>query len=325
MGLEYHLFKPALNGVGPSYPIDKPQRFLLNGTKPIKFKVVDEQERPLEGIKINPLILRKTRRTSVSDYTLNTSFFARYLQTQTDASGEATFEWFPNWQQGVVDFTTYGATNFAKSYVYVDIEKYEGLHETTLSRLVPIRGKVVGVDNLPAPGITLEAAGAGLTINPPRPATAKTDAAGNYELLVAPNNIYMVVVTDRQWGSTPQQGFAVYPNTPVDDKDFKLRKATRVFGKVESRQLFGAEFMPRHRVTLYQRGMSLAEVPDVSFPEPEQPSGRQSKSIQPSISHETFADENGNFEFFVGDGDGFQLSSMFNYQIQDCRLTKVTK
>ena len=315
MGLDYHLFKPAQNGVGPSYPIDKPQRFLLNGTKPIKFKVVDEQERPLEGIKIYPLTLRKTPRTSVNNYDLNASFFIRHLQTTTDAQGEATCEWFPSWQQGLVNFTASGSGEFVTSQVFVYLTKPQYIHKTTLTRMVALRGTVTGVDNLPAQGITVTAAGAAMSPNPPKTAIAKTDASGNYELLVAPNCIYMVVVTDQQWASTPQQGFAVYPNTPVEGKNFKLRKATRVFGKVESKptiqptpfQMFGARLFPRQRVTMKQSGISIAEVPSANLPESGRPLGVRGETNRPTISHVTFADEQGNFEFFVGDGESYEL------------------
>ena len=306
VGLDYHLFKPAQKDMGPNYPNDKPQRFVLNGTTTVKFKVVDELGQPQAGIKVYPLILRKTQRTMSNNYDFNASFYSRYLEMYTDANGEATCGWFPSWQDSPVSFSTSGGTGLVHSTFTVD-PRVNDIHERKLNRTVPVRGTVLGIDGLPAAGITISAAGVGLTPNPPKTPDVKTDASGKYELLVAPNQVYIVVVNDRQWGSAPQQGFAVYPNTPVEGKDFKLRKATRVHGSV--RTTFTLKPYPNYRVVLQQVGKSIAEVPDAKFPEPEVPRPGMTRTRKPMITHETFSDANGNFEFFVGDGEQFQFAS----------------
>ncbi len=315
VGLDYHLFKPAQQGIGPNYPNDKPQRFVLNGIKMVKFKVVDDLGQPQAGIKVYPLSLRKTQRTLSNNYDFNASAYSRYLEMHTDDNGEVTCKWFPSWQDTPVTFSTSGGSGLVHSTFSVD-PRVNNVHERKLNRTVPIRGTVIGIDGLPAAGLTISAAGVGLTPNPPRIPDTKTDAAGKYELLVAPNQVYIVVVNDRLWASAPHEGFAVFPHTPVEGIDFKLRKATRIHGSVIVPVWSDVS---NNRVVLQQEGKSVAEVAEAKFPEPEDPYTTVLRKRKPTISRETFSDAEGKFEFFVGDGASFKFlgTSDSDFQIAD--------
>ena len=308
LGLDYHLFKAAQQGVGPEYPTAKPQRFLLQGSKTVKIKVVDDQGQPQEGIKVYPLILQKAARSSTSNYNLNASTFSHYFLTETNASGEVSFNWFPKWQEGSVMFSTAGGTELMHSTFTIESSVMDKVYERKLDRAVAVRGTVVGIDGLPAAGVKVSAAGVGNIQNFPKVPDAVTDEFGMYELRVAPNGVYIVVVNDRRWGSTPQNGFAVYPNTPVEGKDFQLRQATRVHGSV--RTAFNLQPQPNYRLTLMQHGMSIAEVPDANLPQGDPARDVLFRDRRPTILYQTVSDENGNFEFFVGDGERFAFASV---------------
>lgn len=308
LGLDYHLFKAAQQGVGPSYPTDKPQRFLLNGSKALKIKVVDDQGQSQEGIRVYPLLLRKTVRSQASNYDFNASAFSPYLLRQTNANGEVVFDWFPTWQEGAVMMSTAGGTGVLHTTFTIEPTALDKVYERILDRPVAVRGTVIGVDGSPAAGVRISAAGVGNIPNFPRVPDAITDEVGKYELQVAPNGVYIVVVNDRRWGSTPQQGFAVYPNTPVEGKDFKLRKATRVHGSVRAN--FTLKPQPNYRLTLLQHGQSIAEVPDANLPPGEAAWADIFRNRRPSIQYETTSDENGNFEIFVGDGERFDFANL---------------
>ncbi len=300
-GFEYRLFQPAQQGFGAEFSAQSPERLKLSGVSPLKLKMVDDEKRPLKGIKIYPLILRKSVGISQRSSDLNLSLFLRHIQYQTDANGEVSFAWLPSWHKGNFTFMTSGGDELVHSVLYVDPKTSNGTHEAQLDRTVPIRGKVVDVDGKPVKGITISASNEASS----RAETAKTDEQGNYEVLVAPNHIYMVIVKDRQWASATQDGFAVLPKTPVEGKDFKLRKATRIYGKVQSG--FWLADTPNHRVVVLQKGKSLGELKDVKLPEPPLPN-RLLPTARPNDYFETWTDQKGNFELFVGDGEFVRIS-----------------
>ena len=303
-GLDYHLYQPAQQGFGATFSMEKPERFKLDGATSLKLKYVDENDRPLQGIKVNPLILRKSMGANLRTNDLNLSFFSRFTQEQTDANGEVSFGWLPSWQKGLLSFSSSGGEELVHTPANIDPSKSREMQTVQLYKTVPIRGQVVDVDGKPVKGITVSVTGEGST-GTTRGNTSQTDEAGKYEVRVAPNQICLVIVKDRQWASTPQQGFAVYPNTPVEGKDFKLRKATRIYGKVRSG--FWLAEVPKHRVVISQLGKSLGELPDVVLPEP-LPPRKLSPNSRPSDTFEAWTDEKGNFELFVGDGEFVRIS-----------------
>lgn len=300
LGFDYRFYQPEQQGVGQPFPSQKPERFKLSGAKPIKLRLVDDLKQPLKGIKVYPFSLSKSPRINLRSSDLNLSFFLRYIQKQTDANGEVSFEWLPEWQKGRIAFMSSGGEGIFHSTLYVDPSTVRSVQEIQFDRMVAIRGNVVDPDGKPVKGITVSASGASL--GAAKPFDAQTDEKGNYELLVAPKQMYMVIVKDKRWGSTPQQGFAVQPNTPVEGKDFKLRKATRIFGKV--RTGFWLTDVPNHRVVITQVGRPISDF-DIELPDPEPPR-KLDRNARPSTTFEAWTDAKGNFEFFVGDGDFYR-------------------
>ena len=301
LGLDYHLYRLAQRGFGPEFPEDSIERFRLDGASPVKFRIVDDQKRPLEGVHIYPLLLQKAVITNSSLYQLNLSSFYDAVYENSDANGEVTFKWMPSWQKGVVTFQTSGKNSVVRTQVSHDPRLGKDMSEVELELTVPIRGKVIGIDGKPAKGIAVEANGIGYSYSNER-ATTESDELGNYELMVAPNQIYLVIVKDRHWASSPQDGFAVFRNTPVDGKDFTLRKPTRVFGTVRSNDLLRLLTVPNHRVSLDQFGKGLSELGDIQLAKPAIARELRPEYDKPIQNYLTWTDEKGNFEFFVGDG-----------------------
>ncbi len=286
VGFDYRFFQVTQQGLGAVFSVQKPEQFKLEGASPMKLKFIDNEKRPLKGIKVYPLNLRKPGRANLRATDLNLSYFLRFVQEQTDADGEVTFAWLPAWHKGRLSFNSSGGDEFVHSTISVDPSTARGLKEVQLDRTVPIRGNVVGVDGKPSEGIVISATGVG-SAGTSKTTMVQTDEAGNYEVRVAPHQIYMVIVKDKQWASTPQQGFVVHSNTPVEGKDFKLRKATRIFGKVRSG--FWLADVANHKVVISQLGESNSEL-----------GGGRSR---PADTFEVRTDHKGNFELFVGDGE----------------------
>lgn len=301
LGLDYHLYRLAQRGFGPEFPEDAIERFKLDGASPVKLRMVDELKRPLEGVHVYPLMLQKSVITNSSLTPLNLAFFYDAISENSDANGEVTFKWMPSWQKGVVPLVTSGIKSVVHAQVSHDPRLERNVSEVELELTVPIRGKVIGVDGKPAKGIAVEAHGIGYSYSNGR-ATTETDDLGNYELFVAPNQIYLVVVKDGQWVSSPHDGFAVFKNTPVEGKDFTLRKPTRVFGTVRSTELLGLLAVPNHRISLDQIGKGLSELGDIQLAKPTLAKELRPGYDKPIHSYGAWTDDKGNFEFFVGDG-----------------------
>jgi len=109
----------------------------------------------------------------------------------------------------------------------------------------------------------------------------------------------LIAVKDAIWAAAPQTGFAVLPNQPVANRDFVLRKSTRVFGTLTNEQ--SQHPIPNQRVVVYQYGQDLHSMDEVKLPNPGS-SLNSLKWVCPSLVTSTTTDQLGRFEFFLGDG-----------------------
>ncbi|MDA1054208.1 MAG: carboxypeptidase-like regulatory domain-containing protein [Planctomycetota bacterium] len=295
-GLDYRLYSLSraqqadVKAVPPEFPADGVEMLTLNGVTPLTVSVVDDERKLLDGVRAYPWLLKKD--TEPDD--INLSYFTPVFSQKTDATGKTTFNWIPAWQKSPITVWPM-STDFFHSRGDYYPETGSGLLEMRLVRLVPIHGRVVDADEQPVKGITVAARGQGYTSDSGSASTS-TDDQGRYELLVPPDQIYLVVVKDEQWASAPQDGFAVFKNTPVDNRDFTLRKATRVFGTLVEEQ--SQEPIPNERVIVYQYGQDLHSLNGVELPNPE--NSRQ--YVRPMQFFDATTDDQGRFEFALGDG-----------------------
>ncbi len=165
-----------------------------------------------------------------------------------------------------------------------------------LERLIPIRGTVTFPDGKPAVGITVGASGAGYTWDRFHGA-ATTDEVGKYEILAAPNQIYMLYIPDKQWSAPVQSGFVVLPNKEVQPHDFVLQPATRVFGRVLDKAT--QEPQAEQRIYFTQQGIALNDLGEDILPNPE----KSNLWVCPLWQQNARTAEDGKYEFYCGPGD----------------------
>ncbi len=296
VGLDFRLYRVSryqradVNAKPPEFPPEG-ETLTLDGTSPLTVRVVDDDGKPVSGVRLYPWLLRKDR---MSD-SLNLSCFSESFSQHSDEKGETTFAWMPSWQQ--TPLTVWPtAPGFSRLRGDYDPQTGSGRLEMQLDRLVPIRGRVVDADGKPRGDVTIEARGAGYAMDSGSASTL-TDQDGRYELLVPPDQIYLVIVRDDQWAASPHDGFAVRKNEPIEQKDFVLRKATRVFGTLTDEK--SGKPLPDQRVIIYQYGQDLHSMQGVTLPNPE-----NSRSyVRPTQFHNATTDEQGRFEFALGDGE----------------------
>ncbi len=296
-GLDYRVYALSRTAVAdkkavaPEFPVDGPQQLVLDGCQPFKVKVVEATGEPIAGVRLYPWTLRKAGEPD----SLNLSFFTEFLAETTDESGEVDFAWFPHWCHN-------GTTVWPQKEGY---ERIRGNFDPAtsggellmqLNRLVPIRGQVTGHDGKPATGITIAVRGAGRSFNSFM-SSVTSDGEGRYEVLVSPDQIYLLCVQNDRWAAAAQTGFAVWPNQPVEGRDFQLREATRVHGVLVNERT--QQPIPDARVIVYLQGTALYKLPDVDLPNPD----NERYSVQPIIQYYANTNDEGEFEFFLGDGD----------------------
>ncbi|TWU45696.1 Bacterial Ig-like domain (group 1) [Novipirellula aureliae] len=296
VGLDYRVYSlsrlqqaDALAEI-PEFPSDASETLTLEGTSPLKVRVVDDSGEPIANVSTYVWLLQKK---SEANY-LNLSYFTENFAQDTDDDGEVVFNWIPSWQESILQIWP-NTDDFVRSRGTYDPSAGDGTTTIKLERLVPIRGQVTDTDGNPVKGINIVATGAGYTMDDCR-ATTSTDEEGSYELKVAPEQVYLVVAKDDQFASAPHTGFAVRANESIENKDFVLRDATRVFGTLTEEQ--SGELLPNERVVVYQYGTDLHSLDGVELANPE----NSRRWVRPMTVFSEMTNADGQFEVSLGDG-----------------------
>ncbi|MBN70355.1 MAG: hypothetical protein CME32_13865 [Gimesia sp.] len=273
---------------------DHPVRLKLDGAAPLKVKVQSPDGKPLAGIKVYPWLLNKPGEPR--ELNLGSLFYGNHLLEQTtDAEGITVFKWIPHWQkqQLVIWPHTEDYNNVRGTY---HPATGQGLLVMKLARLVPISGQVRQADGTPASGIKVTVVGDGYQIDSFHK-TVTTDDDGRYSLKVSPYMAYLVVAGNQTQASTPRTDFAVMPQQPVTGLDFKLRPATRLYGRVT----LGPQQEPVSGKPIYiiERGRGTVELKEKQKPYIRTPTFK----AQPNLVHTCMTDKNGAYEILVGSGE----------------------
>ncbi len=296
-GLDYQLYSLPRNqfadvkAIPPEFPRDKPEQLVLEGARPLTVQFVNAAGEPLENISIYPWLLHKPNAPD----SLNLSNLTASVSQVSDSRGETTFAWLPKWQQQVIILWP-NADGYEHIRVNFDPSTDQQPVRVTLNRLVPIRGQVVDPEGKPVGDIEIKATGQGRSHNQFRNAT-RTDSNGSYEMELAPHQVYLLTVANEKWVAAPQTGFAVFPDTPLENHNFQLRRPTRVHGRLLNERT--QEPIPNERVIVYQYGTGLHDLPNVELPNPE----NERYAVQPIEQHYATTNELGEFEFQLGDGE----------------------
>lgn len=279
----------------PAIP-DHPIRLTLDGTQPLEVQLKATDGTPIVGAKIYPWLLEKPDQPQ----DLNLSYFMSLVQQTTDASGKVDIAWIPHWQKSPLTIWPQDKEHVIQRGSY-DPKTGEGTLTIKLEKLVPLAGRVTLPDGSPAKGISVSASGKGYQFDSFQ-STTQTDEEGRYVIKAAPDMVYLlvvnnlVVVNGKKWASKPHTGFALLPGKPIENLDFQLCPATRLFGRVT----VGSQHEPvkGQRINVYQYGQAANKIQGVQLPNPE----NKNKWVQPITVQSTSTDENGKFELSVGDG-----------------------
>ena len=275
----------------PEFPLDALETLTLSGASPLTVRVKDMQGTPIPGADTSIWLLGKKNEATV----MNLSYFGDMLAEDTDANGQVSFDWFPNWQKEPVTVWPYVSNYVGERGVYDPVSK-TGVLDIQLQRQIPIRGTVTFPDGKPAANIPVGAFGSGYSFDDFRE-VVMTDETGRYEIMATPNRIYLLCISSKEWSAPTQSGFAVLPGQEVVDHNFTLSPATRVFGQLLNEKT--GEPISGKSVLLQTQGIPLTDMGDDILPNPE----KSRRWVCPLFQQGATTGKDGEFEFFVGVGD----------------------
>jgi hypothetical protein len=274
----------------PDFPSEIAEVLTLEGAAPLTVTLADAEGLPLPGTRTYVWALQKRQ----DGQSLNLSLYYEYLAETSESSGKVAFNWFPAWQEK--NLTLWAtADGFVRTRIPYNPAADAGNAAAQLERLVPIRGTVTFRNGEPAAGIKVQAVGAGYGVDHFH-GDAITDDSGRYEILAAPNQIYLLYVADQKWAASSQSGFALLPGKVVEDRNFVLKPTTKVFGRVLNKAT--GEPVGGKVVALYERGVALHLMGKDILPNP---SNRRTW-VCPSRTIAINSDAEGRYEIFLGEG-----------------------
>lgn len=292
-GLDYQRFRRTMAGGMPvgqnrgflATDVPQPVKLAFQGTRPFKVRVVEAPGNlPIVGVRVCPYDLGKPDRTTISLVKLVDEF-----AVTTNEDGLAAFDWFPQWSTNR-SLRVWSAPETWEKWSFSEEKPIrDDTLELVCMKRVPLTGRVMQADGKPVAGIRIRANGQG-SIRLFR-GDATTGADGQYQILAAPDQAYLLTVVDQKWAAAPHQGFTVLPNTPVSNLDFTLLPATRVFGRVTG-------------------GEEMTPIPNLSFAfvqwsqdnQAINPALARSKALIPRTPRFTKTDQAGRYELFLGPG-----------------------
>ncbi|WP_417735024.1 thioredoxin domain-containing protein [Rosistilla oblonga] len=295
VGLDYAVYahsraqRADLNTPAPEFPTDG-ETLQLAGATPVSVHVTDADGAPIEGARLYPWLLRKQE----SAAELNLSFFADVIGQTTDASGAASFAWMPQWQTAPITLWS-RAEGFAQTRAVYDPAEGDGELKVTLDRLVSVRGKVLDASGKPAPGITIDASGQGYgRVRGRDRTTSATD--GTFELRVPPEQLYMLTIADDAWVADAIPSLAVNAGKSIEGIVLKLRKPTRLTGRLRAGP--SGHALENQTVIVYQYGDALDAIEGATIANPM----NLRIYVRPLIVKNTRTDNEGRYEFLLGNG-----------------------
>jgi RNA polymerase sigma factor (sigma-70 family) len=206
---------------------------VLNGTRSVRVRAVDSSERPVQGIDIVPITIKK--KGKIHSVNLNGS----PVRARSDAQGIAVFDWFPPDIEAGTSFLPLSAAYSAPRWPLLDVSKPDAVVTMQVLRLTRIAGRITKPDGSPGARVRVIAEGAG-TAYPTGSGRARTAAAGTYSMDLPPEQSYMVYVEDDAWAARSRTGVVVREDKPLAGIDLALEKGSVLRGRVT----YGKELRP---------------------------------------------------------------------------------
>jgi hypothetical protein len=228
VGFDYRVVKtPRDDAYQPEWLSELPIRFELGDSQTVQIQLVDTEENPITGTEVYLWLLTKPGEPD----SFNLWYTPTEFHATTDDTGFAEFRGVPDWNVHPLVFWP-NSNQYVHERIEFDPQEHpDGRLTVRLDRLVPVTGRVRFADGRPAPDINVSVAGSDSKSGSLRK-DVRTDGEGNFDIRVAPDQRYMLVVQDQRWAAPAIDGLVVRSDEPVEGLEFELRPSTRVHGRV---------------------------------------------------------------------------------------------
>lgn len=295
VGLDYFAFRrfdePASNvyKLPPDYK--QPLALVLDGTRTVTVRVVDEKGRPMKGVKVTPWYVETPQK---GDH-LNIGGVDEFY-VATDADGRAAFPYIPADVVNQIIFWARPDDYYTPERPVFDPQGESSEITARLVSLVPVRGRVTLFGGRPAANVEVCVNGDGYEIDRFRQST-RTAADGSFEIRVYPDQHHVFSADLDRLSALPVTRVVRQGQSP-DDVQLVLQPAARIYGKLTAGD--DHQPVPEQHLTLYQ---SYAEQYHTLPPEERLPNPQASnKAVGPLLGRNAQTDADGGFEFFVPPG-----------------------
>lgn len=270
--------------------------FKLTGTRPAGLRVVDENDKPLAGARVDLMAIGFPGRRQAF-----TAHEYSYFTARSDADGWARFDYIP--QGAFVGFRAampgYKSFNeYSRNIRPGEVTSEE--RTVTLTAFVSVKGKVVGEDGKPVAGVSVRAAGMGYDDRWDQYGVLSKDD-GSFELSLLPGAYYAFEARKDRLVS-PIERRVVLSGETTAPVELKLRPGARIFGKIVN-VTGGAPVAKKEREFIRIQPLSGGEYDDLPADQQKLPRMKgQNRQLYVRLSANGYANENGDFEFFVNPG-----------------------
>ena len=267
-----------------------PVNLVLNGAKSVKIRVVDEQDKPLPDVMIYPWLYEKPRKGTL----LNLSGLAEVYKT-TDAQGAAAFE-VPADNTKAINFWPRREGYCAPKRCMWDPTSGAAEVQTTMLRMLTVRGRVVNAAGQAIAGALVRCGGQNYEINRFGGQTTTSDD-GSYQFEVNPE-MYYIFVAGKERMVSKAHAEMIHKQAPAAPIQLTLSPAIRLGIPVTGGP--GNAPIPKASVSLSQQDERYYGLPK----EEQFPGGTVGRPyLAPSVTQHAEADEKGVVEFWIGPGD----------------------
>jgi protocatechuate 3,4-dioxygenase beta subunit/thiol-disulfide isomerase/thioredoxin len=294
VGFDYATSDRGRNSLAVSHPLPELVTLKLDGARTVRFKAIDQNNKPVSGVRIGPWTIHKPG----AEAEINLSGTAATWPA-TDESGVTLIDWLPERFEQALSFINrvegYYSTNHS-AYMLAD----KPVEELTfnLLPLVSLSGRVTHADGSAAAGAEVAVRGQGTNHATFHGAT-KTDAQGCYQLKVYSEQAYLVMASLPPLISPVRDGILVRIDRPASGVDLVLGPSTRVHGRVTVGSVERPVPKPKTYLSaVIDRGSITKELPRAA-------DDRTYYGLSMHFHAQT--DAEGNYEFLLGPGE-YRLS-----------------
>lgn len=317
VGLDYCLYQSAIAQKPDRFRLSRdhaePITLVLNGTRRVMVKVVDDRDQPLPNAKVFASFMEKPHKAqsaSTGNFldggVLYISGVADF-ETTTNEAGQASLDWLPADGAGISLMAS--VSGYRPEFQQAFIDSGSGDVETTIKvyRMLPLHGRVAYSDGRPAAGVAVFQLQLALDDGresgpPPGSATMFTDDQGFFQGGAFPNHVQLLRISVNQRAASLTTCF-VQENAP-EPLQIVLGKATRVHGRLTA----GPDSRPITKGTLSVWQTSedlLQQLRDRGLALKSERARRAAPIAGPSLLAPPWparTDDEGQFEFYLAAG-----------------------